>query len=146
MRRRHGFTILELLAVLVIGTVMMAVAAPGVSRGLTQTRVKRAAAVVAGDLQFAHSVAARQRVPIQVTVLQSSRIVRVHRGTSPDTVFSERRLDSTSEYPLSSLQANAASITIFPNGLSSGPLHLTLQAGADTREVTMNRSGQVRVR
>jgi prepilin-type N-terminal cleavage/methylation domain-containing protein len=146
MRKRQGFTIMELLAVLVIGTIMLAVAAPNVSRGLTQTRVKRAAAVVAGDLQFAHSVAARQRVPVQVTVLQSSRIVRVHRGTNPDTVFSERRLDATSEYPLSSLEANAASITIFPNGLASGPLHLTLQAGADTREVTMNRAGQVRVR
>jgi prepilin-type N-terminal cleavage/methylation domain-containing protein len=146
MRIRPGFTIMELLAVLVIGSIMLAVVSPNVSRSLTQSRVKRAAAVVAGDLQMAQTVAARQRAPVRVTVQTHSRIVRVHRGTSPDTVFTERRLDSTSEYPLSALTGSVGSITIFPNGVASGPLTLTLQAGPDTRIVTMNRAGQVRVK
>jgi prepilin-type N-terminal cleavage/methylation domain-containing protein len=146
MRSRHGFTIIELLAVLALGGILMTAALPGVSRAVSQTRVQRAAAVVAIDLQQAHSLAARQRAPVRVTVLPHSRIVRVHRGSSPDTVFSERRLDATSEYPLSSLDANSGSITIFPNGVASGSLALTLQTPGDVRVVTMNRLGQVRIR
>jgi prepilin-type N-terminal cleavage/methylation domain-containing protein len=146
MRIRHGFTVIELLAVLVMGTILLATAAPAVSRSLTQTRVQRAAAVIAADLQLAHTLAARQRAPVRITVQSTERIVRVHRGTLPDTVFSERRLDETSEYSLGELVASSSTITVFPNGMASGPLTLTLQAGGSTRVVSMTRVGQVRVR
>jgi prepilin-type N-terminal cleavage/methylation domain-containing protein len=146
MRIRHGFTVIELLAVLIMGTILLAAAAPAVSRSLTQTRVQRAAAVIAADLQLAHTLAARQRAPVRITVQSTERIVRVHRGSSPDTVFSERRLDETSEYSLGTMVASATAITVFPNGMASGPLTLTLQAGGSSRIVSMTRVGQVRVR
>jgi type II secretion system protein H len=149
METRHGFTLFELLIVMVIGAIMLAVVAPGVSQALAQTRVQRAAAVVAGDLQMAHSLAARQRAPVRVTVNTHSRNLVVHRASSPDTVFSQRQLDSSSEYPLQSLTANNTFVVIYPNGLASGttmPLKITLQAAGRTREVSMNRVGQVRVK
>jgi prepilin-type N-terminal cleavage/methylation domain-containing protein len=146
MRIRHGFTVIELLAVLIMGTILLAAAAPAVSRSLTQTRVQRAAAVIAADLQLAHTLAARQRAPVRITVQSTERIVRVHRGSSPDTVFSERRLDETSEYSLGTMVASAATVTVFPNGMASGPLTLTLHAGGSSRIVSMTRVGQVRVR
>jgi prepilin-type N-terminal cleavage/methylation domain-containing protein len=146
MRIRHGFTVIELLAVLVMGTILLAAAAPAVSRSLTQTRVQRAAAVIAADLQLAHTLAARQRAPVRITVQSTERIVRVHRGTLPDTVFSERRLDETSEYSLGTMVASATTVTVFPNGMASGPLTLTLHAGGSSRIVSMTRVGQVRVR
>lgn len=151
MQTRHGFTIFELLVVMVIGAIMLAVVAPGVSRALAQTRVQRAAAVVAGDLQLAHSLAARHRAPVRVSVNQHSRTVVLHRATTPDTVYNTRRLDGTSEYPMQSLTANNAFVTVYPNGLASAseaawPLTISLQAGGLAREVRMNRVGQVRVR
>jgi prepilin-type N-terminal cleavage/methylation domain-containing protein len=146
MRTRHGFTIMELLVVMVVGTIMLAVVAPNISRALTLTRVQRAAAVVAADLQLAHTLAARQRVPVRITIDPASYILRVHRGTTPDTVFSVRRLDGTSEYPLDGLVTSSTSVTVFPNGMASGPLRMTLQAGGSSRVVSMTRVGQVRVR
>jgi prepilin-type N-terminal cleavage/methylation domain-containing protein len=149
MRTRHGFTIFELLMVMVIGSIMLAVVAPGVSHALAKTRVQRAAAVVAGDLQLAHSLAARQRAPVTVSVNTHARTIVVHRETSPFTVFSTTRLDRTSEYPMQLLTSNNTSVTIYPNGLATAtnwPLTITLQAAGMTREVRMNRVGQVRVR
>lgn len=149
MRTRHGFTLFELLLVMVIGAIMLAVAAPGVSHSLAQTRVQRAAAVVAGDLQLAHSLAARQRVPVKVSINEHSRTVVLHRDTSPDTVFSIRRLDHTSEYPMQSLTSNNTSITVYPSGLATAttwPLTINLRAAGHAREVRMNRIGQVRVK
>jgi general secretion pathway protein H len=149
METRHGFTLFELLIVMVIGAIMLAVAAPAVSHALAQTRVQRAAAVVAGDLQMAHSLAARQRAPVRVTINTHSRSLVIHRASSPDTVFTERRLDNTSEYPLQSFTANNVFVVVYPNGLASGstmPLRISLQAAGKSREVSMNRVGQVRVK
>jgi hypothetical protein len=42
--------------------------------------------------------------------------------------------------------ASATAVTVFPNGMASGPLTLTLQAGGSSRIVSMTRVGQVRVR
>jgi prepilin-type N-terminal cleavage/methylation domain-containing protein len=146
MRNRQGFTMLELLVVMLLGVLMMSIIAPSVSRTLNQTRLQRAASVVASDLQHARTLAARQRAPVTVTILDHSRMVRLHRGTSPDTVFNERRLDTRSEYPLQSLTSSPAAVTVYPNGLSSAnTMTITLQTPAGTRQVTMTRAGLVRI-
>lgn len=145
MRNRPGFTMLELLVVMLLAVLMMAIVAPTVSSSLSQTRLQRAASVIAADLHLARSIAARQRVPVRVTVENHSRIVRIHRGSTPDTIYSERRLDSRSEYPLQSLTANNSPIIIYPNGLASAGVQVTLQTPAGTRVVEMTRAGLVRI-
>jgi type II secretion system protein H len=147
MRTRHGFTLLELLVVMLLGTLMLGIVAPGISRSLAQSRVQRAASVVAADLQLARSLAARQRAPVQVSILEHSRIVRVHRGSmaAVDTVFSERRFDRTSEYPMQSLTATASEVVFYPNGLSNGQVIVTVQAAGNSRQVKMSRGGHVRI-
>jgi hypothetical protein len=44
-----------------------------------------------------------------------------------------------------SFQTTQTSLLVYPNGLADGPVTITLQAGGNTRVVTMSRAGQVRV-
>jgi prepilin-type N-terminal cleavage/methylation domain-containing protein len=147
MRARHGFTVIELLLVLMLAGVTLGMTAPGVSRAVTETRVHRAAAVVAAEANVAQGLAARARVPVRLTVSADGRLVRVHRGTPgvPDTVYAERRFDGTSEYALGSIAANQTETVFYPNGLTSGQLVVTLRAGTSRRTVTVTRGGHVRV-
>jgi prepilin-type N-terminal cleavage/methylation domain-containing protein len=148
MRIRHGFTVVELLAVLVMGTILLAAAAPAVSRSLTQTRVQRAAAAIAADLQLAHTLAARQRVPVRITVQATERIgcactvARRRTRCSASAASTPRRSTALG----TGWWRAASAVTVFPNGMASGPLTLTLEAGGSSRIVSMTRVGQVRVR
>jgi len=63
---RQGFTVLELIAVVVILGIMAAFAGPAMSRIVRHQRVNRAATVIASDLQNAFAVAARQRQPVRI--------------------------------------------------------------------------------
>jgi prepilin-type N-terminal cleavage/methylation domain-containing protein len=58
---QSGFTLLELLLVIVILGVAFLVAFPTISRITTHSRVNQAAMVVAHDLSLAVSAAARER-------------------------------------------------------------------------------------
>jgi prepilin-type N-terminal cleavage/methylation domain-containing protein len=145
MKARRGFTIMELLVVMVIGAIMTAVVAPSLSRSLAQSRLQRAAAAVSADLQLAHTLAARQRAPVRITVDAANRVLRVRDAVTTTTIFSERYLDSSSDFGLDSFTANNTNVVVYPNGLASARLELTLRAAARTRVVTMSPAGQVRV-
>jgi Tfp pilus assembly protein FimT len=144
MRVRHGFTILELLVVMLLGIIMVGVISPSISRSLGTTRLQRVVAVISADLELAQSLAARQRTPVGITVDPQARALRVHDAKN-GTVYSERFFDAGSEYPLTSLSASSTSVVVYPNGLASGPLTLTMNAGGAVRVIDMSRVGQVRV-
>src|SRR2546430_13642271 len=64
--RAAGFTLLELVIVLVIMGMATALTFPTISRITTHSRVNQAAMVVAQDLSLASSAAARERKPIRI--------------------------------------------------------------------------------
>ena len=63
---RHGFSMMEMLVVIVILGVLSAMVGPAMSRVVRHNRVNRSATLIAADLQNAFAVAARQREPVRI--------------------------------------------------------------------------------
>jgi prepilin-type N-terminal cleavage/methylation domain-containing protein len=145
MRVRAGFTLFELLAVMIIGGIIAATAMPRLSSSLAQTRLQRAAATVSLDLKSAYSLAERQRAPVSISVDTNAGILRLSDARPPSPVFSERHLSGTGGFGISSMTTSSNSITVYPNGLASGDLTITLTAAHSSRVVKMTRTGLVRV-
>ena len=66
-RRRPGFTLPEMLIVIVIIVLVAGMAFPATAKTVRRGRINQAANVVAADLETAVSYAARQRKPIRIT-------------------------------------------------------------------------------
>src|SRR2546428_13505542 len=65
---RAGFTVIELIIVIIIFSTVTSIALPAISRITTHSRVNQAAMVVGHDLTVAASAAALQRKPIRITL------------------------------------------------------------------------------
>ena len=142
--RPAGFTILELLIVIVIfGTLSMA-SWPSVARIVTHSRVNQAARVVGHDLVVAVSAAARQRRPVRLTLDAGSQSFTVSDRASGSTLW-QRSLGRDSEYGLDSVSFSTTPIDLFPNGFASSALTVTVSARDYSRLVVMSRAGWVRV-
>jgi prepilin-type N-terminal cleavage/methylation domain-containing protein len=147
IRSRCGFSLLELLiALTVIGTVM-AMASPAVGRSLAESRLQRAATVAAADLQYAYSLASRQRAPVRISIDVTNRIIRVRDHQVATRIYTERRYDSTAEFAVQYMRVSPQDTAriIYPNGMVSGGITMILGSGDRTRTVRMTQAGQVRV-
>ncbi|MFI5210057.1 MAG: GspH/FimT family pseudopilin [Gemmatimonadales bacterium] len=139
---RSGYTLVEALVVVVIFSITTAFAAPRVSTALAQYRLDRAAAVLASDLEYAETLAERQRSPVVLTIDATNlRYTVTDRATG--TVLFAREMGAAAEYSIQSLTSSPSSIQIFPAGLASGSITITLAAGSYTRQVVVSRTGQV---
>ena len=145
MRSRDGFTITEVLIVLILVGIIGGFAFTRVGSMLAQTRVQRAASVVAADLQLAQSMAGRQRQPIRISIDPASRAFRLLDYATPTTVYRERHFHAAGEYPVETFATTETSVLVYPNGLTEKPVTITIGAAGRSREVSMSRAGQVRV-
>lgn len=145
MRARAGFTLMEVLAVLVIVTALMGMALPRMSQNFATIRTQRAATVVASDLRLAYSLAERQRAPVAIVVDADAKLVRVRDRRVATRIYSENRFDASSEYSIQVMTSTRDSLIVFPNGLAQNDLTVTLTSAGVSRTVTMNRAGQVRI-
>lgn len=145
MRAHGGFTLLEVLIVLVIAGIVLGTAIPNLSRSLASTTMQRAASTVAGDLHLAHSMAARQRRPVRISIDTVQKIFRVRDQATPTTIYSERHFGLKGDLPVSRMLVSDTALVIYPSGLATGPISIRLFASTNSRLVTMSRAGQVRI-
>ena len=146
MRSRKGFTLLELLVVMVLAAIVLATAMPSIGRMMASNDVQRSASVVASELQVAHSLAARRRVPVRVIVNAANKTMRIRNYTGTDTTLGNvRRFGSGGEYPLQTMTTTVSDLVVYPNGLAAGPISITVQAQGKSRTINMTRVGQIRV-
>src|SRR6267143_1193049 len=143
-RAASGFTLLELLIVIVFFGLVTAMTLPTVSRVTTHSRVNQAAMVVGQDLSQALSSAARQRKPIRIARGADQKSITTSDRAS-GTVLSTRVLGPGDAYQLDSVAFSVWPIDVFPRGFTSSALTVTLWAGGYSRQVTMSRAGWVRV-
>ncbi len=142
--RAAGFSLLELSIVLAFLGVAMAITFPTISRMTTHARVNQAAMVVAQDLSLATSAAARERKPIRIARgADRTSITMTERASGK--VLSTRWLSKADAYALDSIAFSSSPVDLFPSGMTSGALSITLWAGGYSRQVTMSRAGWVRV-
>lgn len=145
MRARGGFTLLEVLIVLVIAGIVLGTAIPSISRSMAQTTMQRAASNVSGDLHLARSMAARQRKPVRISIDTAQKVFRVRDLATPTTIYSERHFGAAGEHPVLRMLVSDTSLVIYPSGLATGPLTVQLFAATNSRRVTMTRAGMVRI-
>lgn len=141
---RAGFTVIEMLIVVVILGIAATFATPAVSRFIRHDRVNRAATIVVADLQNVFAVAGRQRAPVRLTADNSARTYTIT-DRKTGTVIRTRDFGSTSEYSLTALVLNPTTIDVFPSGVSSAALTATITNGDYTRTVTASTAGFVRI-
>ncbi len=144
--RRAGFTLTELMMVVVVLGILAAMATPRFYRTVNRSKVNEAAGVVAADLEQAVTLAARRRKPMQLTLSSSTSYTIRDRATAPaDTARLTRVLTRAGDQGVESITFSRSPVQIFPNGTTDGGLTVTLSGAGLTRTVTLSAAGQVRV-
>jgi prepilin-type N-terminal cleavage/methylation domain-containing protein len=133
----RGMTIMELLIVVVILSLLVTLIGFRVKPTLERTDAANAAATVALDLEQAVSLATRQRRPVRVSCDCPTRTYTLtDRGTG--TVLFRRVLGTA-------VVLSADPVDVFPSGLTSSALTITVGTAPVTRQVTMSTGGFVRL-
>jgi type IV fimbrial biogenesis protein FimT len=144
MRNARGFTLVELMVAVAVAAIGLRMASRPFATFLSRSRTSKAAAVVAGDLDLARSIAVRQRQPVRVTFTSGS--VQYTLGDrSGGTIYKTVGLGTASDYKVPSVQFSPATIDFYPSGVASSALTVTLASGPSTRTVTLTRVGMIRI-
>ena len=143
---RAGFTLIETLVVLIIIGIVVGMVLPQWGKMGKSTKANAAAAVVKTDLQRAFNEAQKNKRPVRIVVDVANRRYEI-RDRPTNVLILNRRLTgaTTTEYQVSSMTSAPTTIDIFPNGLSSGGIVISVTVRAQTRTVTMTRVGHVRI-
>ena len=70
--RPRGFTIVELMMVVVVTAVLVAIAAPSMRELIVRQRLKSVTAELATDLRYVRTVAISRRIPVQVSFMNNA--------------------------------------------------------------------------
>src|SRR5215213_6611620 len=114
--RRSGFSMLEMLIVMIIISVLVGIAIPKMSTIIRHERVNRAAQVLVQDLQNGFAVAGRQRAPVRLTFTPSTKMY-VFTDRATGTVFQTRSMSGGTEFQLTALSSTASTVDVLPNGI-----------------------------
>lgn len=142
---RPGFTILELMVVVAIIGILATMVGPATSRIVRHQRANRAATVIAADLQNAFAVAARQRQPVRIQADAASRSYQFIDRKTGNVLRIRTFYGDTSEYRLTSLVFNPATVDVFPSGISSAAITVSLANGDYSKTITASTAGFIRV-
>jgi len=141
--RRGGFTAIEILIVVVIVGLVASFAVPSIATTVARDRVRRAQFVVAAQVELAFQYAARTRKPVTITLDASSGAFTIA-DRSSGTVYKAMNLSRTGAWALTAATISpSAGVTIFPTGIASAALTITLSNNAYSKTVSATIAGQV---
>lgn len=142
--RTPGFSMLEMLIVMIIIAVLVGIAIPRMGRIIRHERVNRAAQVLVQDLQNGFAMAGRQRAPVRLTFTTGTKTY-VFTDRASGTVLQTRVMSTGSDYSLTSMSTNVTTVDILPNGIGSAAFTVTLANGDYSRTVSASTAGFVRM-
>lgn len=142
--RATGFSMLEMLLVLIIIGIISGIVIPKIAMQIRHERVNRAAQVLVQDLQNGFAIAGRQRSPVRLTFYPSA-IMYEFTDRATGTVLQTRPMSTGSEYSLTALSSNETTVDILPNGIGSAAFVVTLTNGDYFRKVSASTAGFVRM-
>ena len=142
---RRGFTMLEMLLVVLIIAILASIGLSNFTRLVDQARIDRAATTLSYDLQMAFALVGRNRKPVRIT--WDSTNVRFNITDRSDTLFRTRPMGPTSEFKLrqGDFSVSKPVIEIYPPGLSNFPLTINIVNRSQKRTLLMSRGGLVQV-
>lgn len=142
---RAGFSMIEMMAALVVVGITSAMSAGRIHDLIIQQRIVRAATAAQNDLEAAFALAVRNRKPIRIvwsaTDMQlgvtdrAGTIAFRHTGLGPDA-YGLRSGD---------VSFSSSPVEVYPNGLASDTLTITLTGPNVTKRVRMTRAGMVMI-
>lgn len=138
---RRGFSLIEILMVVVLVGILLSVSIPAVGRQVTRDRVSRSAMVVQGLLEEANLEASRRRSPVNVTL--TSGVLRVT-DRETNELLRERAFGPDRDLRATLAMTPSTGITIFPNGRGTAALQIDLSGGGASASVTRTTTGIVR--
>ncbi|MES2179058.1 MAG: prepilin-type N-terminal cleavage/methylation domain-containing protein [Gemmatimonadota bacterium] len=146
-RNRSGFTLLELMMVIVIAGLTLAIGVTGLARAQYRIRVDRAASVLSDDIQSAFALVGRDRKPVRV-VWDASKTRFLLTDRAMTSIFRIRPMGLDTEYKLaaSAFVVSDTAFEIYPPGLAENALTITITNGnAVPRTITISRAGLVSI-
>jgi prepilin-type N-terminal cleavage/methylation domain-containing protein len=147
---RRAFTMVELALTLTIIAIMAAMMVPKIGRVMQAERVRRQTAIVAADLEQTFTLAARYRKPMRLSCSCNTQTYTLQDRPN-GTVRLTRRLGADADLGTLTMTfatqpvTNPAVVDIFPSGVSTAALTVTLTSGISTRTVTLSTAGLVRI-
>ena len=135
----------ETLVVVALIGILATMVGPAMSRIVRHQRANRAAMVITADLQNAFAVAARQREPVRIQADAATRSYQFVDRKSGAVLRIRTFYGDTSEYRLTTLVFNPTTIDVFPSGISSAPVTITLANGDYGKTITASTAGFIRV-
>jgi prepilin-type N-terminal cleavage/methylation domain-containing protein len=152
---RTGFTLVELLVVLVIIGIASAVVAPDMSQWVANYRVKTVARQLATDLQFARMSAVANRVPCTVTVTPATNSYTItgvgtvrNLGDSNNPYYSQgvSLFRETSPGPPVTTSMTPVIVTFSALGAANPTGAIAVLMGSRmTRSVSVDAGGQIQI-
>lgn len=150
LRARPGFSIIEMLVVVILVGIIMSIAGVRVSGMMTQQRVIRAASTIQTQMELAYAVAGRNRAPILISFATGASAITLQ-VTSRDGATTYGAPIDFKKLGLNNgdVTASSNSITVFPQGIASDTLSITISVTKNSilykRRVRMSRAGMVKV-
>jgi Tfp pilus assembly protein FimT len=138
-------TVVELLLVIALIAILSLVAFPRVSQVMIRAQAINAVSVLANDLEYSVSLARRTRKPVRIACDCPNGIYTVSDRSSGTVVFRRRIGGTSGGLGLTSLTLSPSTVDLFPSGVASAPLTVTVAAAGASRQVVMSSAGFVRV-
>ena len=142
---RRGFSLLELLIVIVIVGLIAAISMGRISTMMTGWRVSRAAQAYSEELQSAFALVGRNRKPLTITLDVTNMELRI--SDRNNVVYRRRNIGPTSAYKLTAADVSASrlSVEIYPPGLAADSMSVVIKRNGSFRRIRMLRGGLVQV-
>jgi prepilin-type N-terminal cleavage/methylation domain-containing protein len=143
-KHRLGFTMIEVMLAITVVAILSGMMIPKIGRTLRSIQVNRAAAIVAGDMEAAFTLAARNRKPMRITWDGGTNYTVADRNGG--TVRLSRALLGDSD--IGTITANfnpVGPIDVFPHGVSTAAFTVTITGGTSAKAITVSTAGHVRV-
>ena len=146
LQLRAGVTLLELMVVVMIMGVVGTMSAGRVHALIIHQRITRAASAVQNNLESAFATAGRNRRPVRIVWHAASAQLQVTDRAGTKT-YSHTNL-GRDPYGLgsSAVSVSSSPIEVYPSGLASDALVVTITLENLTRQVRMTRAGMIEIK
>lgn len=139
--RRPGFSLIEMLIVVVIAGVLVTISAGAIGKQIARDRVLRSANVVQGMLTEASQLAVRRRTPVRVNVSGTSLQIT---DVATSAVLKQRNFGPDYDLRATLTAAPTAGVVIYPDGRADAALSVTVSGSSLTTVVSRTATGIVR--
>ena len=143
-QRHAGFTLTEMMIAVVVLSLLTLMGWPQVQRVIASQRTSSAATIVAVDLEQAFTLASRQRRPVVLSCDCPNRRYQVA-DASTGAVYLSRSMGDSAEVRIDGMAFSASPITVYPRGMASAPVTVTVQGGASSHQIALTTAGIVRI-